>query len=288
LRLAILFAVAVSVSAANLSTSSAEPMHIMKPQSSAASSQPGRQSSEARPAQAGQLVYHGGTLLPRPHLYAIYWGSAAGFPSDFIEGMNDFLGAYGGTRYTAIMTQYLAPLEYPPVLPVFDPSIDAWQDTSRPAPRGQVRLIGKEACKFAETAGGGPDPNGVYVVMTSNYPHAKYCAWHSFWNCNGTIFPIIYLPNLNRVRGCDLGPLAVPGATNPYSEGVRSDSNAAAHELSEVVRDPFFDGWKDARGNDIGDQCSFEFSNPVSLNDSYTWQIQELWSNSDQACIQSK
>ena len=297
---AFILAAIVALLATNRLPSFAEARHIMRQQGVSASSQQAgnraavRNSEQVRSARrVRNLMYHDGSLLPRPHLHAIYWGNPAKFPSDFVTCMNDFLQAYGGTGYTDIMTQYLAPRGFLSTLPSFEPKADSWEDTSEPAPDGALDAIGNEACSFAEQVGGGPDPNSLYVIMTSNFPaHVNFCAYHASWSCPAApsiTFPIAYLPNLNRVRGCYLGPhFTSPGVTNPYSDGVRSNANAAAHELSEVVTDPLFEGWFDNRGNEIGDKCNFRFRHPARLNDSFTWQIQELWSNNNRQCIQSE
>jgi serine protease len=267
-------------------------VHIMKQQTAAATSQPEPFSTtpntESVKPESSNVNYNGGPLLQDPNIYAIYWGPKKNFPAEMVTGMDDFFGAYGSTSYTDIMTQYLGANP----APSFNPDTNTWHDTSQPPAQGSVVNIGHEACKFINRLGGGPDPDGIYVVLTSNFPNQKkYCAWHSWWACESapdTDFAIAYLPDLRGVSGCQVAPV-LPGVTNPYGSAVRADANVAAHELSESITDPFPDsGWIDSSGNEIADKCDFQFSSPVELNDGYTWQIQELWSNNDGGCIQSE
>ncbi|HKV56016.1 MAG TPA: hypothetical protein VJN94_15395 [Candidatus Binataceae bacterium] len=281
-------------------SASADSIHIMR----RGSANPAASQSAENAARAGSasrrrtrpvtdVSYHGGALLPAPHIYAIYWGNPSRFPEDYTKGMNKFLATYGNTGYTDILTQYLFG---PTAVPTFNPGTDSWQDTSTPFNRAGgglkvIRKVGNEVCKFIKLTSG-PDPNGAYLVMTSNFPRdINYCAWHSFWSCPetpATAFTMAYLPDLNHVRGCYIGPTAqIPGVTNPYSDGVHSDANAAGHELSEIITDPLLRGWYDHGSSEIADKCLGHFVFPVSLSDGLTWQLQELWSNDDQRCIQS-
>ena len=253
---------------------------------------------------SNDVTYHHGRLLPAPHIYAIYWGPSADFPPDFIQGMNDFLGAYGDTGYTKILTQYLR--GRPAALPTFNPNIDVWQDASSPPATlyglsGALVTIGSEVCKMIGRAHAGLDLDGAYLVMTSNFANtANLCAFHASWRCGKSHSPLIsiaYLPNTDNVPQCSITPgggrppLETPAATNPYSDSVRSTANLAAHELSEIITDPIFNGWYQRQNNivsEIADKCLTSFDHTVSLNDGYTWQLQELWSNANGNCIQSE
>jgi len=135
-----------------------------------------------------------------------------------------------------------------------------------------------EACKFII---GIPDADGVYFVITSNFPrHANFCAWHSAGTCNNVTIPVVYMPNLTGVSGCE-----IPGA-NGYSIATQSMANVAAHELSEVITDPELSAWYDSGGQEVGDKCAWQFLYAVTLGTT-SWQLQEEWSNAISGCAQS-
>lgn len=230
-----------------------------------------------RPGGTQNLSDHGGALLKTPHVYLIYWGSFS--PSDLQAGLADFFGGFGGSSYSNILTQYLRGAPNPTAT---YQELGTDTASSPPSTSPYVSTIVNEACKLI--GGGTPDRDGVYFVITSNFPkRVNFCAWHSAGFCNGASIPVVYLPNTSGIAGCDPGNLF---NANNHSEGTRSMANIAAHELSEVITDPQLNAWFDSSGQEVGDKCAWQFQYAVTLG-STSWQLQEEWSNAASGCVQS-
>ena len=223
------------------------------------------------------LIDHGGPVLPTSHVYAIYWGPV---PSDISDALYSFFTGFGGSSYANILTQYMRGV--PPAPPASTYTTLAPDPSAPPTRAPSVSTIVNEVC--ASLGGGAPDPEGVYFVITSNFPKgANYCAWHSYGRCNGRLIAVGYLPNVTGVGGCDLTSLS----SNSFSSGGQSIANIAAHELSESITDQFINAWYDSSGQEVGDKCAWQFSHPVTLSNGIEWQLQQEWSNSNSGCVQS-
>jgi hypothetical protein len=224
------------------------------------------------------LIDHGGPVLSHASLYAIWWGSA-GWPSDTQSALGDFLGGFGTSRYLQIAAQYMRGANLSASL------AKTYVDPSTPPGSVKTSTIAAEIQKVLN--GAAPDPNGVYVVFTSNFPNGgNYCAWHSGATVNGVAIAQAYIPNTTGIAGCDPGNLY---GANGFSEGTRSIANVTAHELMESVTDKLPGGtttaWTDAQGSEIGDKCAWTFAGPVTVG-SYSWQLQQEWSNAVSGCVQ--
>ncbi|HYL98461.1 MAG TPA: hypothetical protein VEZ90_05855 [Blastocatellia bacterium] len=243
--------------------SDAHPPHIFAPKSARTSNK--------------NLIYHGGIVFPASHVYVIYWGSV---PSDVSDALATFFSGFGGSSYANILTQYMrGGLRAPPSSTYLQLALD----TSAPPVRSpKVSTIVNEAC--AAIGAGNPDPEGIYFVVTANFPKGGgFCAWHSYGTCNATSIPVVYLPNVTGVAPCDIPS----DPTNPYGNGGQSVANIAAHELSESITDPFINAWFEQTGAEVGDKCETQFGGPVTLTDGTEWVLQEEWSNQNGGCIQS-
>jgi hypothetical protein len=223
------------------------------------------------------LIDHGGAVLPTSHVYAIYWGPVS---SDVSDALYWFFTGFGGSTYANILTQYMRGGAPAPPATSYTPF--ASDPSAPPSHAPSVQTIVNEVC--ASLGGSAPDPEGVYFVITSNFPRgANYCAWHSYGNCGGHQIAVAYLPDLNGVGGCDIPSLG----TNPFSNDGQSMANVAAHELSESITDQLISAWYDSSGQEVGDKCAWQFGSPVTLSNGIAWQIQEEWSNADFGCVQS-
>lgn len=225
----------------------------------------------------GNLVDHGGKLLPTSNTYAIWWGTQSAFPSDARQGLDSFFEGLNGSSLLNVSTQYMGGA-------TSSSSFHTnWTDTSIP-PRGapNVSTIVNEACKVLTANGAKPDTTGVYFVYASNFPHSNYCAWHSHGYCHGVDIQVAYMPNTTGVAGCDPGN---EFACNTYSQGTRSLANVTSHEFMESITDPDLTAWYDSSGEEIGDKCAWQFSSCVNLTNG-SWQLQEEWSNAVNGCVQ--
>jgi hypothetical protein len=228
-------------------------------------------------ASGGNLVDHGGKVLPTSNTYAIWWGTQSAFPSDAKVGLDSLFQGLNGSSLLGVTSQYMrggTPTT------TFHTN---WTDTSAPPSHGpNVSNIVGEACKVIRANGASPDPTGVYFVYTSNFPHVNYCAWHSHGTCNGVDIQVAYMPNTTGFAGCDPGNQY---ACNTYSQGTRSLANVTSHEFMEAITDADLNAWYDSSGSENGDKCAWRFSSCVTLPNG-SWQLQQEWSNAVSGCVQ--
>jgi len=231
----------------------------------------------SRPA-AGNLIDHGGKILPVSHTYAIWWGDQAAFPSDAQDGLTSLFNGLSGSSILSVHNQYMRGGSSSTLFHT------NWTDTSAPPRHGpNVSTIVGEACSVLLQNGELPDSTGVYFVYTSNFPKGgNYCAWHSHGTCNGVDIQVAYMPNTAGVSGCDPGNQY---NCNAYSQGTRSLANVTSHELFEAITDPDLDAWYDSSGSEGADKCAWKFSSCVTLTNG-SWQLQQAWSNAVSGCVQ--
>ena len=248
---------------------------------SVANSHTRAQKGASRTAPA-PLVYGGGKLLTSSTTYAIWWGPSSGFPADARTGIETLLSGFNKSGYLAIANQYM-----PQQAVATSQFVTSLFDTSAPPSHSpSVGTIVNEVASVLARAGLTPDPNAVYLVYTSNFPHVSFCAWHAAGTIASTTVQVGYLPNTAGVAGCDPGNLSPPA--NSFSEGTRSLADSTAHEFMESVTDPVpVTGWADKNGQEIGDKCNFVYSTtgPIVLGNHSKWQIQEEWSNAAGGCV---
>jgi hypothetical protein len=238
--------------------------------------------SDARPGgntSGGNLIDHGGAVLPTDTTYAIWWGNSAAWPSDAQSGLDALLEGFEGTNFLSIANQYMRGGSTNSSFAgnLYDAA------SSPPSRSPKTSAIVGEACKVLSANGLKPSATALYVVYTSNFPgHVNFCAWHSYGTCNGTTIQVAYMPNTTGVAGCDPGNLY---NCNTYSQGTRSLANVTSHEFMETLTDPDISAWYDSSGEEIGDKCAWTFNSCVSLKNS-NWQLQQEWSNAAGGCVQ--
>lgn len=235
---------------------------------------------DAKPSRSnsGNLIDHGGKVLPASNTYAIWWGTQASFPSDAQDGLTAFFNGLNGTSFLGVTNQYM---RSDSATSTFHTN---WVDTSSPPGHGpSVNAIVGEACKVIGQNGEQPDATGIYFIYTSNFPRGgNYCAWHSHGSCNGVDIQVAYMPNTTGIAGCDPGNLY---GCNSYSQGTRSLANVTSHEFMEAITDADLNAWYDSSGAENGDKCAWKFSSCVNLSNG-SWQLQQEWSNAVSGCVQ--
>jgi hypothetical protein len=236
------------------------------------------------------MVDNGGPVIPTSTTYAIWWGKPSDFPSDAVQGVDDFLRDLDGSDYLGIADQYMRGNK---AHTRFGGNLF---DYSAPAPfdaQGSADPLATELLNVLQAYGMSPDLTAVYLVYTSNYPsiaeQSGFCAFHGYVTENpGTppLAEIAYVPNVAAAQdscGLDLSiedPFFSPDA---YSRGTRSMINMTTHELMETITDPLFTSWYAPNGNEIGDPCIFIFQTNVPIEDDKR-RIQEIWSNQAGGC----
>jgi hypothetical protein len=228
-------------------------------------------------SKALPLVDHNGPVLMASKTYAIYWGDSSAFPSDLESGMTALLTGFENSSYLGIAAQYMRGGG------VATTYAGALTDSSLPPASGvSASTLGNEVCKLVAN----PDPNGVYIVFTSNGPsRGSFCAWHNKATCNGVTFQVAYIPNQALLPGCSPYTVSNLGC-NTYSVGTVSSADSVAHEFMESVTDPLITAWYDKQKAEIADKCNFNYQACVTLTGGSTWQIQSEWSNATSSCQQ--
>jgi hypothetical protein len=232
----------------------------------------------ASTATGGQppLLDHGGPVLPSSKVWAIYWGPSMDFPADLQPAMASLLGGLNKSPYLATVQEYMRGAD------VSTSYLGAIADGSAPpakAPR--TSDVAAEVCKLFPS----PDPTTLYIVFTSNAPNINYCAWHDRATCNGVPIQVAYVPNQALLPGCSPYTVSNLGC-NTYSNGAVASADSVAHEFMEAITDPQITAWYDKRGQEVADKCNFVYGTCVQLNGS-KWQIQQMWSNVANACVQT-
>jgi hypothetical protein len=269
---------AVVMGTAALAYGQAQPTGIMK----------ARDASAAATTSGGNLIDHGGLVLPTSTIYAIWWGDPAAFPADAQDGVDQFLSGLNGSSYLGIANQYMRgasattrfggnlynPSSPPPAVP----------ETGR----GSSNMLDRGLCTFFKSAGVQPNPTDIYLLYTSNFPAAEgsYCAFHGYTSCSNinAVFQVAYVPNGTDVRSCDPTVNAPLFEPNGYTQGTQALINMTAHEFTETITDPQFTAWYDSGGYEIGDKCVWVFASEVPLANGSPWKIQEEWSNQLSRC----
>jgi hypothetical protein len=232
------------------------------------------------------IPYMGGPVLPHPTLYAFWYGNPGDFPQDTKDGIVDFYRSLDGTAYLGLADQYLfgrsASIRFggnlydgsaPPSVP---DAIDAQGNFAVTPP----------LCNALQASGLKPDPNAIYGIYTSNFPNENtYCAWHGWDNCpDGTIIRIMYIPNSQNQPLCWVQPPEL--SCDNHSNGMQAAANSSAHEMMETITDPLLNAWTNSAGLEIGDSCNFTYKRCVNLDDGSKLQLQMIWSDRVEACVQ--
>lgn len=222
----------------------------------------------------------GGAVIPEATVYAIWWGEASRFPADAMSGMDALLSGLDGSRYLAIVDQYVRR----PARTTFVGHL--MESSPSPTHSPSTEEIVSKVCQVLADARQVPSSTALYLVFTDGFPEqANFCAWHDGGRCpDGKRIHVAYLPNMNGAPQCDPGDLF---RCNGLSEPTRALANVTAHEVIEMLTDPDGTAWLDRTGEEIADKCNFRFGSCVPLG-STRWQLQKQWSNADHGCIQEK
>lgn len=139
-------------------------------------------------------------------------------------------------------------------------------------------------------------PNGVQTQGSDGtFSGVDFCGYHSNFGITGG--SVLYF-NMPYGAICDSGQ-------SPNGNPAADDAiDSLDHELLETITDPLGNGWGDAKGNEIGDECnsiygaplgSTSATNPAGGGTSYNQAIgtgqyysQEEYSNAAGACVQAE
>jgi hypothetical protein len=233
------------------------------------------------------LLYHGGPVQTAPKIYVVFWGSAwngSGDPSGVAARLKAFYGVIGGGKWINSVTQYTQS-NGAHVGNAGNIFAGSYVDTSSSPPsRPSQSAMAAEAAKAAAHYGD-YTASAAYIVAM---PHGikpsgfgtQYCAYHSSTSAGGSTIAWTNLPYMpDAGASCGAGSVNSPGTL----DGV---TIVGGHEQGETETDPQPNsGWLDSSGAENGDKCAW-----VSLENNPNaggYPTQPLWSNSNNACVQS-
>jgi hypothetical protein len=237
-----------------------------------------KQASQAPQAhKRGDLLYHGGSILPSVTTQAVFWGKTWGtYTGDKISGMDKWYSGIGtvsggaGSSYEATTNEWTdkAGERVSSAITYGGHIVDA---TALPVNLSSTAIL-NEVCKVIPK----PVANGYYpVYVDKKRGGAGYCAYHSYGACSGTPVEFGFFFNLDGDGGCD------PKSTvSGESQGLAALANVSGHEMSETRSDPRGAGWYSPTGNENGDNCAWTFGGAyVTFLDGTHWKMQGEWSD---------
>ncbi|HEV7679310.1 MAG TPA: hypothetical protein VGQ42_12140 [Candidatus Dormibacteraeota bacterium] len=205
-------------------------------------------------ADVGCNFTSGGTVLPNPQIYLIFWGSLYNAPN--IDALPASLMATArdlpGSQYASRLSQYgVSGLSYGATY------VDVNNDGALNNPLTSGDLVAEINRVNGATGWGNGSGNRIYVIVPeSGYviagtvaTGANACAFHG-WNSNLS-YGYIALPNFdnaNYIGSC---------VTDRTASVQNSDEASMTHEIVETATDPQIGtGWTDG-GDEIGDVCNW-------------------------------
>jgi hypothetical protein len=168
-------------------------------------------SGDASPAVSGNMVYHGGKILPTVTSKAIWWGTSwPTYAGDKITGIDSWYLGHNGSDYAATVDEYTGTNGQVGSTGLVHQGHVI--DPTRSKSGGNTSAILAEVCKAITAGKIVPDlnGNGYYPVYTDKLRgNNGYCAWHSAGSCkyNGKNVPLqfAYFFKLDGDAGCDPG-----------------------------------------------------------------------------------
>jgi hypothetical protein len=250
----------------------------------------------SRRTSSGNLIDHGGPVVPSLTLNVIYWGT--GFESTTESLYTTFLQGLTGSGYWTINTQYLRGAANTASYGA------SYSDTSTPPSTVTDADLQAEVHKVLAGNHLAFSPTSLYYVVTPKT--VKVCSGSA---CSCTTF-CGYHANYNDATFGDTLYATIPSAAAcPTSCGVFASDSAApngnveadegvsilAHEGEETQSDSLGSAWFDRRGNENADKCAYKYgttttaSNGAAVNQSWggkSWLVQMNWSNQISGCAE--
>jgi hypothetical protein len=205
------------------------------------------------------IFYHGGAvLLGTTHVYFIWYGNWASNTATTI--LADWAKRLGGSPYYSINgTYYDGSNRFVSNSVTFGGAV--FDNYSLGSTLDDNAIYTIVATAIAN--GSLPlDANGVYFVLTSADVAetsgfcTAYCGWHTSATFNNVISQFAFVGN---TVACPYSCEGSPGNRPNGNEGADGMASIMTHELDESVTDPQGDAWYDARDNENGDLCNFNY-----------------------------
>jgi hypothetical protein len=247
------------------------------------------------PLNPKHLYYYDGPVLaPSPKQYIVLWGfKKAGDPDAIAALYQKYADAYGGTPYANIVTQYFELVSSRQIY-IKNPADNTfiWHDDTNPVPKNPSDTdVQSEAWNLAAHFSSSNPSESAYIVVSpyhrdpQGFPGGTWCAYHGvstllFASISYTNMP--YMPDGGA--DCGANDIAAPSDESAVDEG---QTIVTGHEYNESVTDPYPDtGWYNPTYNEIGDECAWQDIKNDKFG-KYSFTMQPLWSNVQNACVHS-
>lgn len=243
-------------------------------------------------SRTAPVQYHGGLVIDKSVMYAIYWKPAGFYMSPkYIPTINRFFNDLGaGTKQYDILTQYSDTNGHPLNRSSLGGS---WTDTSAFPPGmndGTVRAEVTKAINKNHWPTGGYEP--IFVVFTASKAKVDFalCAYHGNFIRAGSQVIYSIVPYQH-----DVGPQGCGTPTNKWPNDRDADQTIDTlwHEEAESISDPVNAWWRNSDGLEIGDICQTTYGKRgpdggnTTLN-GHRYITQEMQSNKDHNCVQQE
>jgi hypothetical protein len=240
-------------------------------------------SNKAAPGGSGNLINHGGPVMPFAKVVCIFWGSSLSSGSSYVSEMRSFRTSfYGMVSHTGMLNQYGAQQNN-----FAGSQADIFDSSNPPSARVTDSMVQAEVKKWFN---GRYDTNAVYEVFIPNGyysddgtganscggPNLQYCAYHS--SGDGVNLPTNVKYSIEPYPSCS-GCSAAGFNTNQNAE------HFMVHETRETVTDPFGSTWYDRVGYEADDKCAWISLFTERAADGHTYGYQPEYSNSARNCV---
>ena len=243
--------------------------------------------ASSKSAGSGDLIDHKGSILPSINTHAIFWGPS--FPTGYQTNVQNFLTNLNCSACSSGLSGLIKQYTRGGNIINIGSSSPISDSSNPPSSAPRTAVIANEVLKAITANHLTLDPNGIYLVFTSNFPSsAGYCAFHGAATARisgvSTSFTFGYMPNLTQVAGCGASglPVYVPSG---LGGNIDAAANVTTHELYETMTDPMTSGyaWYDSAGQEIGDKCAWNTWTTI-VQAPYTFYVQQEYSNTAHAC----
>jgi hypothetical protein len=253
----------------------------------------------------GDLTYQGGAVVDFTVSHAVYmlpggscpiavcWGDPEGYlrdlgKSDFIHLADQYIGLFGGNRYSV---GFHAKVSYtPPSVPLTDNDIlsvvHAVASASGETGYGHIYHVflppGQDECF---------DSSFTECYSPDNFATFFYCAYHSSVDFSDIGHVLYSVEPYQNTVGCDVGP------GTPNGMLIDSTDNVLNHETFETITDPDGTAWINSTSNalygeEIADECAFVkfvgdnayFDPPIFKVNGHPYAVQSMYTNDVHAC----
>jgi hypothetical protein len=271
------------------------------------------------PGPAGaQLAYYGGRVVSNMQVVGVIWGKGTYLPQvtsttapnmasfyqqilnsayvDWMDGdYNTATHSFNGTKTNQHIGHgsFLKMVQITPSSSATGTTVD---DSAIQAELAAQITAGHLPAPTKDSAGNNNTyyalffPNGMGITMqgTPSCQAGGFCAYHGTIAKVGSYGEIYYgvHPDMEAGSGCDTG---CGTAASPFG----NYTSVASHEMGETITDcevglaqtngpPL--AWYDQNNGEIGDICNAQ-QDTIKTADGNTYTVQQLWSNSQNACV---